>query len=957
MDAVPWITYDTSCRGNTLTHHEPCQHIIENVKSDTKPSYITLLGKRSKAVLLAHLLGKAADVPVHKQVYLWCSPRLRSGTTPIVVIDCNIQNTNAPDPNPIRQTRNATVLTISNTNNIGATLCGNIFSLFSSVVCCFVDDFGGLAAVADWLAEQLVAMPASDLRTVPRILLVMEISSDSFDESIAANKAKSLIINALEGKKGYLNAQRDIKLRLGEINVLGLRSSKSTAVCARSLKRRLLALSQTAMRERANSHIQFSFSHFRNISLEILRWLCGDCPKPFSLVDATRPLGFSCDLLQHCIEDFLKQMPSQAWLWHFAAPLIASALLLASYPPRAHDYLFENIYSEPCRTAISSYTPFAGIQKKFVAAILCEFRAMFTDYKVNGLPSRDNHRKTLTLHHTHLAEFRSHQSCFSCFMRMPEKVLPCGHALCDACIRTLGIRSRFEKNTYDIPECVLCGVNYRNSTFRFVPPTAGIRILSIDGGGVRGVIPLAFLKHIDSLLAPLCCSVKDQFDFVCGTSAGGLVVIGMFLLQWSASESLERFEDVASKTFGRRKALVTRAFQLIMGYVQDGQYSLAAIQDAFRKAFNSPLQMFNPLKNDTKVAVTTTTVKDSLPWLFTNYNGGKRSNNIGYDVIRADRADSDITVSDAACCTSAAPWFFKPQVVGSLGAFQDGGLQHNNPASIAQWEMQFLWPNKPQPDFALSLGTGTSSPTVVSKSPTISRFYIRLFKSFMRNLDGEDAWKRFLNSISPNVRQRFHRLNIRLAGPEPSLDDTFVIPELKSKVAQTIDEDRPRISSIFDSMIASIFYFELDNLPTLGNTGYDCSGFIFCRLDIPPDNLRYLYNRLLTTDSWFLIQGTPVSCVQNGYVPKSLPPFRRHISFQVETLEEMLTISIRGIISKPLLISGFPTTIQKLIEAQQLDSPYGTVDHVDQKPLPTIPRKRSAKSPHWITRGMKRACI
>lgn len=72
--------------------------------------------------------------------------------------------------------------------------------------------------------------------------------------------------------------------------------------------------------------------------------------------------------------------------------------------------------------------------------------------------------------------------------------------------------------------------------------------------------------------------------------------------------------------------------------------------------------MFNLLRNDTKVAVTTTTVKDSLPWLFTNYNGGKRSNNIGlsykyaikplltwigYDVIRAYRAESDITVSDA----------------------------------------------------------------------------------------------------------------------------------------------------------------------------------------------------------------------------------------------------------------------------------------------------------------------
>lgn len=180
--------------------------------------------------------------------------------------------------------------------------------------------------------------------------------------------------------------------------------------------------------------------------------------------------------------------------------------------------------------------------------------------------------------------------------------------------------------------------------FRFVPPTAGIRMLSIDGGGVRGVIPLVFLQQLDRTLAPLGCAIKDHFDFVCGTSAGknskgtpsmqltiagGLVAIGMFLLQWDATESIQRYEQVAAKTFGRRKALISRALQLIVAYVEDGQYSLDAVQEAFRKTFNSNLQMFNPLRNDTKVAVTTTAVDDSLPWLFTNYNGGKRPRSVG----------------------------------------------------------------------------------------------------------------------------------------------------------------------------------------------------------------------------------------------------------------------------------------------------------------------------------------
>jgi hypothetical protein len=105
-------------------------------------------------------------------------------------------------------------------------------------------------------------------------------------------------------------------------------------------------------------------------------------------------------------------------------------------------------------------------------------------------------------------------------MRMPEKVLTCGHALCDPCIKIFGTRSLSEKNTYEVPACILCGVNYQNAVFRFVPPTAGIRMLTVDGGGIRGVIPLMYLQHLDGLLSPFGCEVRDHFDFVCGTSAG-----------------------------------------------------------------------------------------------------------------------------------------------------------------------------------------------------------------------------------------------------------------------------------------------------------------------------------------------------------------------------------------------------------------------------------------------------
>ena len=111
-----------------------------------------------------------------------------------------------------------------------------------------------------------------------------------------------------------------------------------------------------------------------------------------------------------------------------------------------------------------------------------------------------------------------------------------------------------------------------------------------------------------------------------------MTAIGIGLLGWSAAESLQRFEDVASKTFKRRKfrsILLTRLQEMMLSYAQDGQYSLTAIESGFEAAFGSHLKMFNPLTNDTRVAVTTTTAKESQPCLFCNYNGGKRPKEIG----------------------------------------------------------------------------------------------------------------------------------------------------------------------------------------------------------------------------------------------------------------------------------------------------------------------------------------
>ena len=76
---------------------------------------------------------------------------------------------------------------------------------------------------------------------------------------------------------------------------------------------------------------------------------------------------------------------------------------------------------------------------------------------------------------------------------------------------------------YILQHCNLCQAKgYVHARLR--PPTAGIRMLTVDGGGICGVIPLQFLSMLqDNLGTDL--AVQDLFDAAFGTSAGKLFIV------------------------------------------------------------------------------------------------------------------------------------------------------------------------------------------------------------------------------------------------------------------------------------------------------------------------------------------------------------------------------------------------------------------------------------------------
>jgi hypothetical protein len=275
------------------------------------------------------------------------------------------------------------------------------------------------------------------------------------------------------------------------------------------------------------------------------------------------------------------------------------------------------------------------------------FRQLDFDSTAQG--SLVQHQQCLEALWPHLAALRSYRSCFCCFMFMPEKVLACGHAICDFCVRRFGSTSSEGRHNFEMPSCPLCGVQQprEKAIFRLMPPTAGIRILCLDGGGIRGVVPLVFLKYLETELSLFGCSLQEMFDYVGGTSAGmllrelltiltglimragGLIAIGVFLMQWSATHCLQRFEELATSIFkpeneGAKLSWSQSLQRLLRTCVQDHRYSLSPVDRAFLAGIGPAATMFNPLQTDTKIAVTATSVRSNTPCVISNYNGGLR---------------------------------------------------------------------------------------------------------------------------------------------------------------------------------------------------------------------------------------------------------------------------------------------------------------------------------------------
>ncbi|XP_062157622.1 patatin-like protein 2 [Alnus glutinosa] len=253
------------------------------------------------------------------------------------------------------------------------------------------------------------------------------------------------------------------------------------------------------------------------------------------------------------------------------------------------------------------------------------------------------------------------------------------------------------------------------------PPTYGnfITVLSIDGGGIRGLIPGTILSFLESELQKLDgedARIADYFDVIAGTSTGGLVTAMLTAPDennrplFAAKDIKDFYLDHSPKIFPQDSSalfpFVTKISKALSGPKYDGVY----LHDIIREKLGS-LKLHQTLTN---VVIPTFDITRLQPTIFSSYEVKKNPS------INA-------LLSDICIATSAAPTYLptyhfetkdaKGEVIREFN-LTDGGVAANNPALVAMGEVSKemikgnpdFFPIKPM-DYGrflvISLGTGS----------------------------------------------------------------------------------------------------------------------------------------------------------------------------------------------------------------------------------------------------------
>lgn len=248
----------------------------------------------------------------------------------------------------------------------------------------------------------------------------------------------------------------------------------------------------------------------------------------------------------------------------------------------------------------------------------------------------------------------------------------------------------------------------------------GVRVLALDGGGMKGMTMVAFIRHLERATGK---RMAELFDVIAGTSTGGILAVGLGMLGYSADDCDATYNNLGAKVFSRGGADVDaddgsgggggsgssggKGFQASLSrlYHSTSQATRVAVYgckhdpSTFEELLHSSCSLLragvvtgnrmidSACLGGPKIVVmsTLTSVSPVQPFAFRNYELPHDAEAAAREAC-APRGSSRHLVWQAIRSSSAAPMYLEEFLVGE-DRFQDGCLTYNNPTLVSSTDV------------------------------------------------------------------------------------------------------------------------------------------------------------------------------------------------------------------------------------------------------------------------------
>ena len=276
------------------------------------------------------------------------------------------------------------------------------------------------------------------------------------------------------------------------------------------------------------------------------------------------------------------------------------------------------------------------------------------------------------------------------------------------------------------------------------------RVLSLDGGGIRGIITLVWLNEMEKRTGK---RVSDMFDVIAGTSTGSLIAAALSKENPMAVEDiLALYKTRSNEIFHRSLAHRIKTLDGLTGprYEEDG---LEAILEE--------------IVGDTKLSQLKKT------FIATAFDIEAQENYFFNSEEAKLYPDIDFYVKDVLRASTAAPTFFRPKMITMADvelSLVDGGIWANNPAGIAYDYASEVNPNL----MLISLGTGMTTEGLMHDQATKAGVvqWIKPVINGTMSAASKDVDNYLHRSLPPvEGEQRYYRFQVALDKASREMDD------------------------------------------------------------------------------------------------------------------------------------------------------------------------------------------